>query len=152
MDRREVARLATEVIELVQKRRAEGDHLLVFVEGTRSRTARMQQALAAVSRYLDGPELDVVPLGIRGSERLVPVGEERLHRTRVVVRVGRPIRATELNRLAEGKRRLVMDTVGVAIARLLPGEYRGAYADDADGLERARAVADELERSRVSER
>jgi len=117
MDRREVARLATEVIDLVHKRRAEGEHLLVFVEGTRSRTGRMQQALAAVSRYLDDPELEVVPLGIHGSERLVPVGEERLHKTCVVVRVGRAFRCSELTRLAGTKRRLVMDSVGVAIAR-----------------------------------
>jgi hypothetical protein len=34
----------------------------------------------------------------------------------------------------------MMDAVGLAIADLLPPEYRGAYADDAPDLDDARAV------------
>ena len=36
-------------------------HLLVFSEGSRSRTGGMQRALAAVARYLEEPFARVVP-------------------------------------------------------------------------------------------
>ncbi len=38
----------------------------------------------------------------------------------------------------------MMDVVGVAIAALLPEEYRGAYADHMPGLDEARAIARQL--------
>jgi 1-acyl-sn-glycerol-3-phosphate acyltransferase len=141
MPRREVARVAAETLGAVAERRAAGDHLLVFVEGTRSRDARMQRALPAVSRYLDGADALVFPVGIHGSERLVPVGEERVHRTRAGARIGPALRAGRLRTLAGGKRGLVADALGVAIAALLPAEYRGAYSDDAAELDAARAIA-----------
>jgi len=144
MSRREVARLATETITLVEERRRLGDHLLVFVEGTRSRSASMQPALPAISRYLDDETTLILPLGIAGSERLVPIGEEKLHRTRVRVEIGRPFLGRDLHERCSGKRQLMMDVVGVAIARRLPAEYRGVYGCDRPGHEAARAIADEL--------
>jgi hypothetical protein len=38
----------------------------------------------------------------------------------------------------------MMDAVGVAIAALLPSEYRGAYGDDVAGLDEARVIAHDL--------
>ncbi len=144
MPRREVAKLAADTLRTVAERHAAGDHLLVFVEGTRSRDAQMQRALPAVSRYLSGAETLVVPVAIRGSEQLVPVGEERIHRARVSVRLGRPFGGADLLRACRGKRALAMDAVGLAIARALPSAYRGAYADDAPGLDEARSVVKSL--------
>jgi len=37
-----------------------------------------------------------------------------------------------------------MDAVGVAIAALLPEDYRGAYGDEVAGLDEARAIARDL--------
>jgi 1-acyl-sn-glycerol-3-phosphate acyltransferase len=144
MTRREVARLAADTIALVEERRRLGDHLIVFVEGTRSRTAEMAPALPAVSRYLDGPDVTIVPIGISGSERLVPIGEEHLHRTRVRVEVGEPIAAAGLREQCGGKRGLMMDVVGVLIARRLPEAYRGAYAEHDPEHAAARRIADAL--------
>jgi 1-acyl-sn-glycerol-3-phosphate acyltransferase len=141
MSVREVARLARETIALATARQKAGDALLVFVEGTRSRTTRMQRALPAVTRYLDVPDARLVPVGIAGTEHLVPLDEERIHRASVRVRIGRAATATRLAEGADGNRRLMMDAVGVAIARLLPPEYQGAYADSEPGLDDARRVA-----------
>ena len=66
MPRREVARLALETLASVAERRAKGDHLLVFVEGTRSRTATMQRVLPAAARYFEPPGTQIVPLGLSG--------------------------------------------------------------------------------------
>lgn len=129
MSPREVARLALETIEIARERQRAGDALLLFVEGTRSRTASMQRALPAVARYLEDPESLLVPVGVTGSERFIPVGEERLHPTLVHFQIGHAAKAGALAERCDGNRRLTMDAIGVAIARLLPPEYRGIYGE-----------------------
>jgi 1-acyl-sn-glycerol-3-phosphate acyltransferase len=144
MSVREVARLARETIALATGRQKAGDALLVFVEGTRSRSGGMQRALPAVTRYLDAADARLVPVGITGTEQLVPLDDERLHSASVRVKIGTPATAGTLAERAEGNRRLMMDAVGVAIGRLLPPEYRGAYADSEPGLDEARNVATDV--------
>src|SRR6185436_12383803 len=73
MNPREVARVARHVIDLSHERLRLGDALLVFAEGTRSRTSGMQPMLAGATRYLDGPEAWVLPVGITGTEELFPI-------------------------------------------------------------------------------
>jgi 1-acyl-sn-glycerol-3-phosphate acyltransferase len=118
--------------------------LLVFAEGTRSRTSGMQQILAGVTRYLDDPGTWVLPVGIVGSEALFPIGDERIHPVRVVTRVGRPIQASVLRHRADGDRRVMMDAIGLAIAELLPVEYQGAYAENVPHLGGARRVLHDI--------
>lgn len=129
MSVRDVARAARRSIRVAQERLALGEALLVFAEGTRSRSGEMQQLLSAVARYLEWPGTWMLPVGIVGTERLFPVGQDSLSPVRIVVRIGRPIRASALLQAAARDRRLVMDCVGLAIAALLPPAYRGAYAD-----------------------
>ncbi|MCC6217508.1 MAG: hypothetical protein IT376_21805 [Polyangiaceae bacterium] len=137
MSRRDVARFAARAFEALAERRAAGDHVLVFVEGARSRSGRMQAALPAVSRYLDPPGTLVVPLAILGSDRLVPLGEERARPAVVTVHVGAPIDAARLRDAAAGNRKRMMDAVGLAIAGQLPEERRGAYGEASPALARA---------------
>jgi 1-acyl-sn-glycerol-3-phosphate acyltransferase len=129
MDPREVARAARRSIDIAHDRLRLGDALLVFAEGTRSRTHEMQPLLAGVTRYLEIPGTVVLPIGIVGTEALFPIGEDTLHPVRVEVHVGCPIDALQLREDAGGDRRVMMDTVGLAVAALLPPEYRGAYGD-----------------------
>lgn len=128
MQPRDVARAARRCIDVAHERLRAGDALLVFAEGSRSRTAEMQQTLAGVSRYLDTPGTLVLPIGIVGTETLFPIGAQALTPVRIVARVGPPIDADALRARCDGDRRLVMDAVGEAIAALLPTEYRGVYA------------------------
>jgi 1-acyl-sn-glycerol-3-phosphate acyltransferase len=144
MSPREVARVALETIALARERQGAGDVLLLFVEGTRSRTARMQRTLPAVARYFDAPGTLLVPVGIAGSEKLVPVGDEHLQAGDVTVKVGTPGSARAVIEAADGNRRLVMDSVGVAIARLLPEPYRGEYGEDVADLAAARSIAERV--------
>lgn len=128
MNPREVARAARQSIDVAHERLFKGDALLVFVEGTRSRTRGMQQTLTAVTRYFDFPDVWVLPAGITGTEEMFPIGEDGLHPVQAVTTIGPPIEARELHERADGDRRSMMDAVGGKIAALLPAEYRGAYS------------------------
>jgi 1-acyl-sn-glycerol-3-phosphate acyltransferase len=144
MNPREVARAARRSIEVAHERLHEGDALLVFAEGTRSRTRGMQQMLSGVTRYLEVPGTWVLPVGITGSEALFPIGDETVHSVRIVARAGQPIEAKTLGERAGGDRRLMIDAVGLAIARLLPVEYHGVYGSDAGELDAARTLLHDL--------
>jgi 1-acyl-sn-glycerol-3-phosphate acyltransferase len=146
MNARDVARTARRVIEIANDRLRAGDALLLFPEGTRSRTRGMQQTLTAVYRYFDLPDLVLLPVGITGTEAFYPIGDETVHRVRAGVSIGAPIDARALSGRTGGDRRVTMDVLGLAIAAELPADYRGAYADDAQGLEEARSLFAELSR------
>jgi 1-acyl-sn-glycerol-3-phosphate acyltransferase len=140
MPRREVARLAQETLLTVEERRRKGDHLLVFVEGTRSRTAAMSRVLPAAARYFEAEGTQIVPIGLWGTERLMRLETETVTPSEVHARVGRAIDAGRLFERANGKRPVVADVLGYLIADLLPAEYRGEYASD-DVAPAARDVA-----------
>jgi len=129
MNPRDLARAALRTIGIAHDRLRHGDALLVFAEGTRSRTSALQPVLAGVTRYLDVPDVQVLPVGIAGTDAMFPIGEERIHRVPISVGIGRPLEAQALRERSGGDRRLMMDAVGLAIASVLPPSYRGAYAD-----------------------
>jgi 1-acyl-sn-glycerol-3-phosphate acyltransferase len=129
MNSREVARAARRSIDMAHERLARGDALLVFAEGTRSRTRGMQQMLSGVARYLDVAETMVLPVGITGTDGLFPVGDETVHTVAIHANIGCPVSVDALRRQADDDRRRMMDLIGDAIARQLPPEYRGVYAD-----------------------
>jgi 1-acyl-sn-glycerol-3-phosphate acyltransferase len=128
MHPREVARLARQCIDIAVDRVRRGETLLVFAEGTRSRTCGMQQTLAGVARYLEWPGTRILPVGLTGTEMMFPIGEEALHDVPIVARIGPPIDAEALRARHDRDRRAMMDEIGRAIAALLPEEYRGVYA------------------------
>jgi 1-acyl-sn-glycerol-3-phosphate acyltransferase len=140
MNPREVARAARRCIEIAHHRLEMGDALLVFAEGRRSRTNGMQPMLAAAARYLEGPDVLILPVGITGTEAMFPIGEDMLHPVRAIARLGRPIESRILREHAGDNRQLLMDVAGLAVAALLPPEYQGAYADGVAGLDDARAI------------
>ena len=148
LNARDVARAARRSIDVALERLRLGDVLMLFAEGTRSRTGSMQAMLAGVARYLDVPGTSVVPVGLTGSEALFPVDDPTLRPARVVLQFGQPIHAAALFTAAAGDRRIVMDAIGLAIAELVPVEYRGQYGrpesfvDAASALRDARQTAD----------
>lgn len=145
MNAREVAVAARRSIEIALERLQLGDALLVFAEGSRSRSATLVRFLAGVSRYLDQPDVWVLPVGIAGSEALFPIAEDALKPVHVATRVGRPIRAGSLRERAHDDRQLAMDAIGLAVAALLPEPYRGVYGDDAPELDAARRLLEEVQ-------
>lgn len=147
MNPREVARAARRSIEVAHERLRAGDALLVFAEGTRSRTYGLQPMLAGATRYLDGSDTYVLPVGITGTEALFPVGGDTLHSVQTVARFGPAMKVSALRAHAGDDRRIMMDTIGLAIAELLPPEFRGAYGDEATDIGDARRARRELLKS-----
>ncbi len=147
MNPREVARAARRSIDVAHERLRAGDALLVFAEGTRSRTYGLQPMLAGATRYLEDPATWVLPVGITGTEALFPVGGETLHSVQTVARLGFPFTAGALRDGAADDRRLMMDVIGVAVAQLLPAEFKGAYGEDAADLGEARGLLHDLHRN-----
>lgn len=140
MSLREVARLASGTLEAVRTRQSKGDHLLIFVEGSRSRSAEMQSALTAVARYVEHPDALLIPLAVWGTEKLMPVSEDRVHAADVTVRLGRPVEASALRELCP-RRAILAQAIGFLIADLLPPGYRGHYGRLDETLAAARAAA-----------
>lgn len=143
---RAVAQAARQAIDAARQRLREGDALLLFGEGTRSRSAEMQPMLAGVARYLDVPGTWILPVGLTGPEALFPVEGSTPRPARVQMHVGRALRAGDVVARAGGDRRIVMDTIGLAIAELLPLSYQGVYRTAGDYPE-ARDVLREAQRS-----
>lgn len=144
LPKRKVARLAMETFHIARERLSQGDHLLIFVEGTRSRTSAMQRALPAVARYLEGEGALLLPWGIFGTEHLLPIGAERACPARVTARIGTPVEARDLLERCDGSRALAMDTIGFLIAELLPPSHRDVYDSSNKELARAREIASAL--------
>ena len=145
MSPREVARIVRTTLEIARQRVEGGDHLMIFPEGSRSRTGGMERFLAAVARYLSIPGAYVLPWAHTGCERLVPLTEDHVYPSPVRVRIGTPIALDRLIERCQDDRARIMDTLGFAIADLLPERYRGVYASpDALELHEARSIADEL--------
>jgi 1-acyl-sn-glycerol-3-phosphate acyltransferase len=128
MTPREVGRLARRSIQIAHERLNVGEALLLFAEGSRSRTGEMRQFLSGTARYLGTRDVWVLPVAIAGTERLFPIDAHGLNAVSISVTFGRPIPADTLREQTRGDRRAMMDSIGYAVAELLPREYRGAYA------------------------
>jgi 1-acyl-sn-glycerol-3-phosphate acyltransferase len=128
MPAREVALAARDTIAAAEARLRMNDALLLFPEGTRSRTGGMQPFLAGISRYFELDELWIVPMGLQGTERMFAIGEERLASVPIVLTIGAPLPVGDLRDRAGSDRRAFVDGLGKAVASVLPPEFRGCYS------------------------
>jgi 1-acyl-sn-glycerol-3-phosphate acyltransferase len=127
MSARDVAAAAKRSIQTAHERLRLGEALLVFPEGSRSRSGQMQRLLPGAARYLELPDTWVLPMALTGTDRLFPLNEGSLNSVRLTLRIGAPLATADLERAAGGDRQQLMDAVGYAIADLLEPEYRGFY-------------------------
>ncbi|HEY7736471.1 MAG TPA: lysophospholipid acyltransferase family protein [Candidatus Limnocylindrales bacterium] len=116
----------------------EGHLLFIFPEGTRSPDGRLQRAADGAAALALRTDAVIVPIGVIGADRVWPRGR-KLPRPggRVIVRVGRPFRLSELVQPSRGRTSKQAATAVLMgrIAELLPPAMRGAYAEAVPGGE-----------------
>ncbi len=117
---RELARKALESLESAGALLRDGWILLLYPEGSRTRTGRLGPFLRGTHRYLSCVEgLRVVPTAIAGSDRVMPVSDPKLHPGPVHLAF-----APALQVGPDGTAREVLEAAHAAIEALLPESAR----------------------------
>lgn len=111
-----------------------GENVLIFPEGTRSRTAAMNRGKKGIVLIQKLTRGRIVPIGICGTEKLLPINDkgmalESFHHAKVTVNIGKKLQIPN-KREGEEKHKYedrVIDFLMCEIAKLLPEKYRGVY-------------------------
>ncbi len=123
-----------DAISKIVKTLKSGKNILIFPEGTRSRTASMIEARRGVFLVQKLSKASIIPLGISGTEKLLPVNKEdmtleKFHYAKVTLNIGKQIEMPEKvkdedkHNYEERSVHFMMEKV----AELLPESYRGVY-------------------------
>jgi 1-acyl-sn-glycerol-3-phosphate acyltransferase len=112
---------------------AEGGAFGIYPEGTRSRDGRLYRGRTGVAQLALTSGAPIVPVGLRDTDRLQPVGSNRPRLVRVTVTFGKPIDVRgRYDGVAPGKaRREITDDVMAAIQQMTGQEAAGVYNDRA---------------------
>jgi len=119
------------VIKLVKQ----GESLLIFPEGTRSRVGSLLEAkkgILLIARMTGAP---IVPIGLHGSEKLLPINKdgkmsaESFNYADVHINIGKQFELPKREKNQDKKEHEAHTTIYLMkrIAELLPESYRGVY-------------------------
>ncbi|MGZ6804080.1 MAG: lysophospholipid acyltransferase family protein [Nocardioidaceae bacterium] len=126
-------RAAQASLELALDVLADGRAFGIHPEGSRSRDGRIYRGRTGVAHLALTAGVPVVPVGLRGTERLQPVGSNLPRLVRVEVAFGEPIQvAGRFDGMPLGKaRRLLTDEIMTAIQQLSGQVEAGVYNERA---------------------
>jgi 1-acyl-sn-glycerol-3-phosphate acyltransferase len=126
---RDDTRAAIASLEIALDVLGRGEAFGIYPEGTRSRDGRLYRGRTGVAHLALTSGAPVVPVGLRGTEDLQPVGSTVPRLAKVTVRFGKPLHfAGRYDGVPAGRaRREITDEVMAAIARLTGQEQAGVY-------------------------
>ena len=108
---------------------ADGQALIVFPEGTRSRSGRLRYAFPGTALIALRSGAPILPVGIIGTEKIKGIAWI-LRRPRVTVNFGHPFHLPPVDgKLSKTELAESTNCMMKHIAELLPVEYRGNYAE-----------------------
>ena len=111
---------------------ADGQALVMFPEGTRSRNAQLQHAFPGAALIASRSGVPIVPVGITGTEKIKGLAW-MLHRPRITVNIGRLFYLPQVNnKLTKVELAELTNSIMEHIAELLPPQYRGIYTGQGD--------------------
>jgi 1-acyl-sn-glycerol-3-phosphate acyltransferase len=123
-----------EAISKIVNTLKQGNNIMIFPEGTRSRNGKMAEGKKGLLLMAKLSKATIVPMGIWGTEKLLPINanmaSEKFNYADVNINIGDPILITSKN-IDEDKNQYhdrVMHEVMSSIAVLLPDQYRGVYS------------------------
>jgi 1-acyl-sn-glycerol-3-phosphate acyltransferase len=112
-----------------------GNNLVIFPEGTRSRTGAMIEGKKGILLLARLTKASIVPIGMSGTDKLLPInncgnmGSETWHTADVDIKFGKPVvldkREKDEDKHLYDER--CLNKIMKSIAELLPESYRGVY-------------------------
>lgn len=124
-----------EAITNIVKTLKSGEDILIFPEGTRSRTGAMIEGRKGILLFSRLAKAEIIPIGMCGTEKLLPInkdgdmGGEKWQYADVTINIGDkiefPPKEKEEDRHEYEDR--CMEILMRSIAKLLPESYRGVY-------------------------
>lgn len=123
-----------DAVSKIVKKLKNGENVMIFPEGTRSRTCEMIEGKKGFLLMAKLSKAQIVPIGITGTEKFLPIndtdmGGEQFSPSNVTIRIGAPIALPEKEKDEDRNiynERALTETMK-AIAVLLPEKYRGIY-------------------------
>ena len=121
----------TKIVKLVRG----GENIMIFPEGTRSRTGSMIEGKKGILLIARLTKASIIPIGMTGTEILLPInkngnmGGEKFNYSDVNIKFGEPI-SLPVKEKEEDKHvydERCMEYIMKSIANLLPEKYRGVY-------------------------
>jgi len=107
---------------------AQGLTLVVFPEGMRSRSAKLQHSFSGPALIAWRSGAPILPVGITGTEKIAREAW-LLRRPQIIVNIGHPFHLPPVkSRLTKTKLDELTKYIMERVAELLPVEYRGTYA------------------------
>lgn len=124
-----------EAISKIVNTLKQGNNIMIFPEGTRSRNGKMIEGKKGLLLMAKLSKATIIPMGIWGTEELLPINDdnmtsERFNYADVNINIGDPITLSskiEDEDKSEYHDRL-MKEIMTSIAVLLPEKYRGVYS------------------------
>jgi len=122
-----------DAVKKVVKAVKDGNSILVFPEGTRSRTSKMIEGKKGILLFAKLTNAPIVPIGIWGTEKFMPIkkdmGTESFFDANVNINIGKvfelPKKKDEETK--ENWETNTLNLIMMSIAKLIPKEYRGFY-------------------------
>lgn len=112
-----------------------GDNLMIFPEGTRSRESKMLEGKKGVLLVAKMSKATIIPISMYGTEKLLPINKdnnmakEKWNSAEVIVKINKAVELPlkESNESKHDYEDRCMKIIMKAIADNLPNKYRGVY-------------------------